>query len=59
MLRSRDGSLYFDQSTPVVGAVNMSNVSHGDTVLERSHFDGIPGHGHITLPFYYQTAHQR
>ena len=52
MLRSRDGSLYFDQSTPVVGAVNMSNVSHGDTVLERSHFDGIPGHhdSSILLP---------
>ena len=38
MLRSRDGSLYFDQSTPVVGAVNMSNVSHGDTVLRKQSF---------------------
>ena len=58
MLRSRDGSLYFDQSTPVVGAVNMSNVSHGDTVL------GAPlilmeYPVTMTLPFYYPTAHQR
>lgn len=52
MLRSKDGTLYFDQASPVVGAVNMTNVSHGDTVLQRSHFDGIAGHhdSSILLP---------
>ena len=45
MLRSRDGSIHFDTySNPTVGGVNMTDVSHGGTTLQRSHFDGIAGH---------------
>ena len=53
MLRSRDGSLHFDTySSPVVGGVNMTNVTHGSTVLALDHFDGISGHhdSSILLP---------
>jgi len=53
MLRSRDGSLHFDTySAPVVGGVNMTNVKHGSTTLNRDHFDGIAGHhdSSILLP---------
>ena len=53
MLRSRDGSLYFDTySSPVVGGVNMTNVKHGTTTLALDHFDGISGHhdSSILLP---------
>jgi hypothetical protein len=53
ILKSRAGSLHFDSySAPFVGGVNMTNVSHGDTTLNRSHFDGIPGHhdSSIRLP---------
>jgi hypothetical protein len=53
MLRSRDGSLFFDTySSPVVGGVNMTNVKHGTTTLALDHFDGISGHhdSSILLP---------
>ena len=53
MLRSRDGSLHFDTyASPVVGGVNMTNVKHGSTTLNRAHFDGIAGHhdSSILLP---------
>ena len=53
ILKSRDGSLHFDSySAPIVGGVNMTNVSHGITTLNSGHFDGVPGHhdSSIRLP---------
>jgi uncharacterized protein YggL (DUF469 family) len=53
ILKSRDGSLHFDSySAPIVGGVNMTNVSHGITTLNSVHFDGVPGHhdSSIRLP---------
>ena len=53
ILKSRDGSKYFDTySSPVVGGVNLTNVSHGGTVLTDAHFDGVAGHhdSSIRLP---------
>jgi hypothetical protein len=45
MLRSRSGELSFDSYTnPVVGAVNLTKVKHGDVTLDRGHFDGVAGH---------------
>ena len=47
MLRSRDGTLHFDNySNRVVGGVNLTNVSHGGTTLNAGHFDNGPA-GHI------------
>ena len=53
MLRSRDGSLNFNSySSPVLGSVNLTEVSHGGTTLNSSHFSGANGHidSSITLP---------
>ena len=53
MLRSRDGSLNFNSySSPVLGSVNLTAVSHGGTTLNSSHFSGANGHidSSITLP---------
>ena len=53
ILKSRDGSKHFDTwSSPVVGGVNLTNVSHGGTVLTDAHFDGVAGHhdSSIRLP---------
>ena len=53
ILKSRDGTKHFGTySTPVVGGVNLTNVSHGGTVLTDSHFDGVAGHhdSSIRLP---------
>ena len=53
MLRSRDGSLNFNSYTsPVLGSVNLTEVSHGGTTLNSSHFSGTNGHidSSITLP---------
>ena len=53
MLRSRDGSLNFNSySSPVLGSVNLTEVSHGGTTLNSSHFSGTNGHinSSITLP---------
>jgi len=53
ILKSRDGTLHFNTySSPVVGGVNLTKVKHGATTLEKSHFDGIPGHhdSSIQLP---------
>ena len=35
-----------------VGSVNLTNVSHGGTILTESHFDGVAGHhdSSIRLP---------
>ena len=53
ILKSKNGSVHFDTySSPIVGGVNLSNVSHGGTVLTESHFDGVAGHhdSSIRLP---------
>ena len=53
MLRSRDGSLNFNSySSPVLGSVNLTEVTHGGTTLHSSHFSGVNGHinSSITLP---------
>ena len=53
ILKSKNGSVHFDTySSPIVGGVNLSNVSHGETVLTESHFDGVAGHhdSSIRLP---------
>jgi hypothetical protein len=53
MLRSRDGSLNFNSyASPVIGSVNLTEVSHGGTTLNSSHFNGVNGHidSSITLP---------
>ncbi len=53
ILKSRDGTKHFDTfSAPIVGGVNLTNVSHGGTVLTDSHFDGVAGHhdSSIRLP---------
>ena len=53
ILKSRDGSVHFDTySSPVVGGVNLTKVSHGGTTLKLSHFDGVAGHhdSSIRLP---------
>ena len=53
MLRSRDGSLNFGTyDSPTVGGVNLTEVSHGGTTLNSSHFNGVNGHidSSITLP---------
>jgi hypothetical protein len=54
ILKSRDGTVNFpDQfSNYEVGSVNLTNVSHGGTVLTESHFDGVAGHldSSIRLP---------
>jgi len=50
LLRSRDGSLYFDNFyTFKPGAVNLTNVKYGSDVLQRSHFNGIEGKYDSTL----------
>lgn len=53
ILKSRDGTVHFNTfSSPVVGGVNLTKVSHGGTELTRSHFDGVAGHhdSSIRLP---------
>ena len=53
MLKSKDGTLHFDTfSAPQLGGVNLTNVRHGSTTLEKKHFDGVPGHhdSSIILP---------
>ena len=53
ILKSKNGTVHFDTySSPIVGGVNMTNVSHGGTVLTESHFDGVAGHhdSSIRLP---------
>jgi len=50
ILRSRDGSLYFDNfDSYQPGAVNLTNVKYGSEVLQRSHFNGIEGKYDSTL----------
>ena len=44
MLRSRDGIPTFGEIERAVGKVNfIENVKHGETLLEKDHFNGIPG----------------
>ena len=54
ILKSRDGTVNFPDtfSNYKVGSVNLTNVSHGGTVLTESHFDGVAGHhdSSIRLP---------
>jgi len=53
ILKSEKGSIHFDTFlAPEPGGVNLTNVSHGGTVLTDSHFDGVPGHhdSSIRLP---------
>ena len=52
-LKSQNGTVHFDTySSPTRGGVNLTNVSHGGTVLSESHFDGVAGHhdSSIRLP---------
>ncbi len=45
MLRSRDGTLHFNTfSSPKVGSVNLTDVSHGGTTLNEGMFSGSTGH---------------
>jgi hypothetical protein len=53
ILKSQNGTYHIDTySSPVRGGVNLTNVSHGGTVLTESHFDGVAGHhdSSIRLP---------
>jgi hypothetical protein len=54
ILKSRDGTVNFTDtfSNYKFGSVNLTNVSHGGTVLTESHFDGVAGHhdSSIRLP---------
>jgi len=53
ILKSKNGTVHFETySSPIVGGVNMTNVSHGGTVLTENHFDGVDGHhdSSIRLP---------
>jgi hypothetical protein len=53
MLRSRDGTVNFGTySSPIPGSVNLTEVSHGGTILDSSNVSGIPGriNSSLTLP---------
>ena len=53
ILKSQNGTVHFNTySSPTRGGVNLTNVSHGGTVLSESHFDGVAGHhdSSIRLP---------
>ena len=53
ILKSQNGTVHFNTySSPTRGGVNLTNVSHGGTVLTESHFDGVAGHhdSSIRLP---------
>jgi hypothetical protein len=53
MLRSRDGTVNFGTySSPIPGSVNLTEVSHGGTILDSSNVSGIPGriNSSFTLP---------
>jgi hypothetical protein len=43
VLRSRDGTIRFNQSTPFIGGVNFTNVKHGTDVLSIGSFSGKDG----------------
>jgi hypothetical protein len=43
VLRSRDGTIRFNQSTPFIGGVNFTNVKHGTDVLSVGSFSGKDG----------------
>ncbi len=50
MLRSRDGTVNFGTyASPVLGSVNLTEVSHGGTTLNESNVNGAAGHVNSTF----------